>query len=440
VFKSFFNFLNTQPDRQSQNIRSLLRRVAETGVTEALSMTDAKYIRFCNIAAFLCFVTALMFAILEVPLIVDWVGMKSSQLLVFALRLSMVVPFLLPLWFNGRGQYRYARIFLMFWAISFCISLTIFYGATAPSHALFLAAGVTATALFPKEERRIMWAAIIGVVIGLVVCLWLRNLHMPLVPVVRPIIQLVVEIVVTIGAFWIIIMVAMVQRFTTDDAERRLLIEQKKSEGLLLNILPEPIAQRLKTEQGSIADGFDNITVMFADLVDFTPLSKQLEPAQLVELMDHVFSEFDQLTELYGLEKVKTIGDAYMVAGGIPVPTQDHTEQMAEMALAMLPVIKSVNAPGGRQLTVRIGIARGAAVAGIIGKKKFSYDLWGDTVNMASRLESHGMPGCIQVNEAVRRKLAGRYEFESRGLIDIKGQGPTETWFLKGRLKDAASA
>jgi class 3 adenylate cyclase len=156
--------------------------------------------------------------------------------------------------------------------------------------------------------------------------------------------------------------------------------------------------------------------------------------------MDHVFSEFDQLTELYGLEKVKTIGDAYMVAGGIPVPTQDHTEQMAEMALAMLPVIKSVNAPGGRQLTVRIGIARGAAVAGIIGKKKFSYDLWGDTVNMASRLESHGMPGCIQVNEAVRRKLAGRYEFESRGLIDIKGQGPTETWFLKGRLKDAASA
>ncbi|GET44550.1 adenylate/guanylate cyclase domain-containing protein [Microseira wollei] len=216
-------------------------------------------------------------------------------------------------------------------------------------------------------------------------------------------------------------------------ANEELAVEQEKSERLLLNILPEPIANRLKDQHHSIADGFAEVTILFADIVKFTELSSQVSPEELVSLLNEIFSAFDRLTERYGLEKIKTIGDAYMVAGGIPNPRPDHAEAVAEMALDMRLEIAEFNKRHDSNCNIRIGINTGPVVAGVIGTKKFIYDLWGDTVNVASRMESHGMAGAIQVTADTYERLRDRFEFESRGKITIKGKGEMMTYLLLGR-------
>ncbi|NES08389.1 MAG: adenylate/guanylate cyclase domain-containing response regulator, partial [Okeania sp. SIO2F4] len=214
---------------------------------------------------------------------------------------------------------------------------------------------------------------------------------------------------------------------------KRLAEEQEKSERLLLNILPAPIAQRLKQGEKTIADSFSEVTVLFGDLVGFTKLSANLSPAELVELLNMIFSRFDELAEKYGLEKIKTIGDAYMIVGGLPTPREDHAEAIAEMALDMLHQIKEISEQQGKPLQIRIGINTGAVEAGVIGTKKFAYDLWGDTVNTAHRMESHGIPGVIQVTEDTYNCLANKYTFQERGMIEIKGKGMMRTYLLVGR-------
>ncbi|WP_366048927.1 adenylate/guanylate cyclase domain-containing protein [Microcoleus sp. PH2017_11_PCY_U_A] len=211
--------------------------------------------------------------------------------------------------------------------------------------------------------------------------------------------------------------------------------EQEKSEKLLLNILPQSIAKRLKQRERNIAEAFAEVTILFADIVGFTQLSSQISPQELVYLLNEIFSEFDRLTDLYHLEKIKTIGDAYMVAGGIPSPRSDGAEAVAEMAIGMQEAIGLFNIAHGHSLSIRIGINTGAVVAGVIGTKKFIYDLWGDAVNTASRMESHGLPGCIHVTEATRKLLCDKYVFEDRGVISIKGKGEMRTYLLAKPLK-----
>jgi len=210
-------------------------------------------------------------------------------------------------------------------------------------------------------------------------------------------------------------------------------VERAKSERLLLNVLPESIAARLKESDEVIAEGFESATVLFADIVGFTPLAQELEPAATVDLLDRIFARWDSLAETHGLEKIKTIGDAYMVAGGIPQPRSDHAEAIAEMALAMGVEVERCTAESGVPLEVRIGIDSGPVVAGVIGRAKFSYDLWGDTVNTASRMESHGLPGEIQVTERTCERLRKRYELRQRGAIEVKGKGVMTTYLLLGR-------
>jgi class 3 adenylate cyclase len=205
--------------------------------------------------------------------------------------------------------------------------------------------------------------------------------------------------------------------------------EHERSEALLLNVLPEPVAVRLKRHEGVIADRFEHATVLFADIVDFTPISAAIQPHEVVELLDGVFSDFDELAERHGLEKIKTIGDSYMVASGIPTPRPDHVRAVADMALEML----GVAAARREGLGLRIGIDTGPVVAGVIGRRKFIYDLWGDTVNTASRMESQGVPGEIQVTERVVGALDGDYVLEYRGTVEIKGKGAMSTWFLRAR-------
>ena len=216
---------------------------------------------------------------------------------------------------------------------------------------------------------------------------------------------------------------------------RALQREEERSERLLLNVLPAPIATRLKQHEDVIADGFPEVTVLFADLVDFTRRSQRSSPQQIVQVLDELFSTFDQLTRRHGLEKIKTIGDAYMVAGGLPEPRPDHAQAVADLALTMQVEVARRIDTGGQPLQARIGIDTGPVVAGVIGADKFRYDLWGDTVNTASRMETTGVPGCIQVTERTYRRLRDGYRFERRGVVAVKGKGEMVTWFLIGRAR-----
>lgn len=215
---------------------------------------------------------------------------------------------------------------------------------------------------------------------------------------------------------------------------------QQRSEHLLLNILPQPIAQRLKRDPGAIADGYEEVTVLFADLVDFTRYSANRVPRQLVNALNEMFSEFDHLAERFGLEKIKTVGDAYMAVAGLPTPRPDHAGAAAEMALAMQQAMAQRAARTGEGLRLRIGMHSGPVVAGVIGRKKFSYDLWGDTVNIASRMESHGVPGQIQITPETRARLLDQYLLEERGPLPVKGMGEMTTYVLLGRRDGAPAA
>lgn len=216
-------------------------------------------------------------------------------------------------------------------------------------------------------------------------------------------------------------------------AETALRHEQQRTEGLLRNILPEEIAERLKREPSTIADYYDDVTVLFADIVGFTRMSSQVEPHELVRRLNQIFSAFDELSETHGLEKIKTIGDAYMVVGGLPTPREDHASAIAAMALDMQAAIELFNQTSETSISIRIGIHSGPVIAGVIGIKKFIYDLWGDTVNIASRLESHGIAGQIQVSEATRDRVGHQFVFSERGEIDLKGRGYMRTFFLLGQ-------
>lgn len=206
--------------------------------------------------------------------------------------------------------------------------------------------------------------------------------------------------------------------------------EKERSELLLLNILPSRVADQLKDSNESPAEQFEEATILFADIVGFTSLAAQLEPLELINCLNQVFSTFDRLAEKHHLEKIKTIGDAYMVVGGVPVPQSNHAESVADMALEMRSSMAHALGPLGERLEIRIGINTGPVIAGVIGTKKFIYDLWGDAVNIASRMESHGVPGSIQVTDSTYERLKDRYHFEERGSIHIKGRGEMNTYWL----------
>ncbi len=224
----------------------------------------------------------------------------------------------------------------------------------------------------------------------------------------------------------------------SDITERKLIqqalkFQQEKTETLLLNILPAPIAMQLQQNQSPIADHFEEVSVLFADIVGFTEFSNRKTPEEMVSVLNVIFSRFDQLAQQYGLEKIKTIGDAYMVVGGLPRPRSDHAQAIAQMALSIQAVMADINAKIGEAFTIRIGINSGPVVAGVIGLSKFIYDLWGDTVNIASRMEVTGVPGKTQVTSATYERLKEEFLFEDRGQISIKGKGEMKTYFLIGQ-------
>ena len=209
--------------------------------------------------------------------------------------------------------------------------------------------------------------------------------------------------------------------------------EQAKTEQLLLNILPRKIAQRLKAGEEHIADAFTNVSVLFADMVGFTAMSRTMKASDLVKVLSDLFSRFDLITEKYGLEKIKTIGDCYMLAGGVPEPSDDHAHAAIDAALDMCLTLEEIRERTGGALRMRIGVHSGPIVAGVIGLRKFTYDLWGDTVNVASRMESTGEPGRIHVSVHTADLIRSQFKLESRGCIEVKSLGAVETYFVNGR-------
>jgi len=294
---------------------------------------------------------------------------------------------------------------------------------------------------FLPEGR--MWAkvALVAVVPVAYLAIWrYGQVSPPAVPVPTATLSVLYAVNVT-AVFALLGFFAWVYARTAERAEAGLRTARVRTESLLHSILPVPIAARLEAGEQPIADAFENATILFADLVGFTPLAQSVSPGALVALLDDVFSCFDALVERRGLEKIKTIGDAYMVAGGVPALRPDHVDEVAGLALDMMAALRERGARTGVALQMRIGMHSGPVVAGVIGRRKFAYDLWGDTVNTAARMESHGVPGAIHVTSAVHDALAGRCRFEARGTVDVKGKGPMDTWLLLGwRVDDAPAA
>ena len=241
---------------------------------------------------------------------------------------------------------------------------------------------------------------------------------------------------IAVGGTMVFTLLALFAR-QREDALTALRHEQERAESLLLNILPGSIAERLKSNPATIADQFAAASVLFADVVNFTPRSESLSAADVVGVLDRLFSHFDALAERHGLEKIKTIGDAYMVASGVPDPRSDHARALALLALEMVASMGPGGAVEDLGLELRVGINSGPVVAGVIGRKRFLYDLWGDAVNTASRMESHGTPGDIQISRATYELLQDEFVCTPRGTIPVKGKGEMETWYLVGRRADA---
>ena len=234
------------------------------------------------------------------------------------------------------------------------------------------------------------------------------------------------------------VVVFLLLAYSTRQRERSrelLLLEQAKSEQLLLNVLPQTIAARLKAGEGTIAECYDEASILFADIAGFTPLSAELGVEHVVELLNDIHSAFDAIVKRYGLEKIRTIGDGYMVVSGVPTPRPDHAHALVDAALEMLAFVRDWSSPHAGRIRHRIGINSGAIMAGVIGRAKFSYDVWGDPVNVASRMESAGLPDCIQISERTYELVKDAFICRPRGAIAIKGKGEMRTWLVEGRRK-----
>ena len=318
------------------------------------------------------------------------------------------------------------------------VILTTVYVGVGPGFFLLALVGLIYCTLAEWVSRRVQWilmAASAASFIGMLLYGLTTTPIAPL-PLVWVMIFAAFNGAATAG---LLLMVALTYRHTVDQAEAALEAEYAKSEALLHNIMPPAVAERLKENPDVIADNHKQVTILFADIVGFTDMAGRATPEALVTLLNNTFSRFDTLVDDMNLEKIKTIGDAYMVVAGLPAARDDHAEAIARLALAMVAATTEVPREAGERVQIRIGIHSGPVVAGVIGQKKFAYDLWGDTVNIAARMESHGEAGRIQISADTAARLEDRFELESRGEIEVKGKGKMTAFFLN-REKAVAQA
>lgn len=404
-------------------MRALWQRFVSTGLQEGLDPAHRKNVIVLNTLVALVIPTQLSL----VPVAIYLREFGTTPLLwVTALMLALQI---LVLACNASHHYSLARILFAFSGINNIALSTLIAGTETYAQFLMPAVMIGAFYYFPHEERKSLFVMVALSVFALVFLEFGR---------VTPLIKVPANILPTAHSlviFWfsVITFGFLYYGFITyRDSEVNLAHEREKAERLLRNTLPDEIVNILKENPGSIAKRFESATILFSDIENFTGLSEKLTPDELVKLLDEVFSRFDAIAESFGVEKIKTIGDAYMVASGVPRPREDHCKAMIEVAMQMKESFQEAQG-FGHNLRLRVGIQTGPVVAGVIGKKKFAYDLWGDAVNTASRMESHGLAGEIQVTEDVYKIVGADYEFVRRGVVDVKGKGPMAVFILKGR-------
>jgi adenylate cyclase len=403
-------------------ISRLLGRMIRIGRTPEMLPSEARYVVLTNIVAILGVVFTLGFA----PVVA-----LSGSWMYPLLQGVYALVYLPPLWLNRRGHHIAGTTALLLGSHLAVVSQVLVEGHGFDVQLFFMLHAVLPFMLFAPRHDRTMFALSALAGVDLVVVVMLGDRLPQLGPEISAARLAVLRPILIGGLFGTVAVCAYYARRATLIAEAALDRAHQRSEELLLNILPPTIAGRLKVENATIADGFADVTVLFADLVGFTKLASRLPPQKVVALLNELFSRFDDVADEFGLEKIKTIGDCYMVAGGLPEPHVDHAGAVAHMALAMLRIVQEFGARTGETIDVRIGINSGPVVAGVIGKRKFIYDLWGDTVNIASRMESHGVPGTIQLSESTHQLLDGKFPMQHRGTIEVKGKGAMETWILE---------
>jgi len=390
--------IGSQPD--DDEAESLRKRVLVLAASFITGLSTVWVVSYALMGLYVSALIPFTYQLASVANLAVFARTKRYRLFRFSeLALSLMLPFLLQLSLGG----------------FFPSSAVVLWSFTAPLGALLFAARRSAARWF---------LAFVGVVAAAALLDPIVPDRTAMIPDWVIVLFFANNILGVTGTSYLLLSYFVRER---DRAAETLAAERERSERLLLNVLPEPIAARLKSGEPLIADGIPEVGVLFADIAGFTPMAERVTPHEVVRLLDRIFSRFDALALELGLEKIKTIGDAYMVASGLLEPRRDHAEDLARMALAMQDEARRFDA-----LELRIGIDIGPVVAGVIGQRKFSYDLWGDTVNTASRMESHGVPGNIQVTERARRRLADAFDFESRGMVEVKGKGPMTTYLLVG--------
>ncbi|MDA2979020.1 MAG: adenylate/guanylate cyclase domain-containing protein [Actinomycetota bacterium] len=407
----------------------ILDVVIGRGVTDAQSHAEQRRVRTINVVAFGAFsctsLLTVVFALLGARVLGEtpfWLFLSSSLIFMCGYAAVLVI--------NGLGRHDGAVVLALTTGLANLVLASAFVGFGVGT-SVFLAVPAIAVLLITRaEDSTVRWAFVIASVAAFALLAAVDT------QVADAIAGTWVEVLLVVANFAAMVgfAVAVVwnQRLLADRTEQALETANELSERLLLNILPKHIADRLRAGESPIADRIDHVTVLFADIVDSTPLSERLSARDWVALLDSLFTRFDELAEGFGLEKIKTIGDGYMVVGGLDAESQQHEAAIAEMALAMRSELEDRQAQGLERLRMRFGIASGPVVAGVIGSRKLSYDLWGDTVNTASRMESHGQPDQIQVTQTTYRNLRNSYMFSDPREVQIKGKGLVTTYFLIG--------
>jgi len=411
-------------------LRRSLLRIVNLGVGD-IHPSEARRIRIINAVAAIAIAVNLAFIIMQ-SIAIAFGGLAASEMsaVIAANLISTAVAIAVPL-VNRAGHFDLAMWMLFAGALGNTVLAAVFLGGDVHGEMFLLVLPAFAVLITRPADRRTQLIFMSAIVVAFT-AVTTADISSPpglLDSPLRPWLLLAASamVVLFIGA------ISLYFRDIVDNAEAQLQAEKRLSEELLLNILPQQTADRLKAGETVIADRADKVSVLFADLVDSTPMSESLSPTRLVELLNSIFTPFDDLADELGVEKVKTMGDAYMVVAGLPAPREDHLEAIAEMALRMREELARHVFPEVGRLQMRFGIDTGPVVAGVIGKRKFSYDLWGNTVVTAARMESHGVAGRIQVTDGVRMALGNRYAFEARGSIEVKGIGSMSTWFLERR-------
>ena len=402
------------------------------GLRPELDPGEARYVRALN--GIVLIVTVVLWS--QLPLIIRILP-ATRWILVAFLAMPLVwqaVPLL-----NHLSRHTAARLFFSITSIGFITSVAVQLGPQTENHLFMMSVVLGAFIIYPPRQFLYILAISGAAAAAMAGLEMFYRAHGGLVAFPPEFVTMSRWSSIS-TLFVMTVAMAIYHYRVVVDAEDRLEQEHRVSEGLLLNILPAAVAARLKTDPGPIADRIDDASILFADIVGFTPLANRVPHERLVEILDTLFTEFDRIAARHGVEKIKTIGDAYMAAGGVPAPVPGHHAAIARCALEMLAYVRSDPVPDHPGLGVRIGIHAGPVVAGVICERKFAYDLWGDAVNTASRMESHGLPDHIQVSPEFFAATRDAFRYAPRGEVAVKGKGTMRAYLLEGALRPAEVA